>query len=73
MGSKALFKGTGAKEFFYCVKKSQIKSFACRIKRVAAGKVTDPATASLVLRYKDISLAGEETLMCIHIGIFFLP
>lgn len=71
MSSKALFKGIGAKEFFHYLKKSSIKSFACRIKPGAAGRVTEPATASLVLRYKDISLTGEEMLTCIHIGFFF--
>lgn len=47
MSSKALFKAIKAKEFFHYLKKSLIKSFACRIEPVAAGRVTEAATAAL--------------------------
>lgn len=45
---------------------SKIKPSARRIKAVAAGGVTEAATASPALRYEDITFAGEEMLTCVH-------
>lgn len=59
MSSKALFKATEAKEFFHYLKMSLIKSFACRIKPAAAGRVTEPATAALCCSIKT-SLSLEK-------------
>lgn len=61
MSSKALFKAIKARDFFHYLKKSSIKSFACRIKPVAAGRVTEPATAALCCVIKT-SLSPEKKL-----------
>lgn len=63
---KSLFKDRGAQKFSLYLKKSEIKSSARRIKAVAAGGVTEAATASPVLCYEDITFAGEEMLTCVH-------
>lgn len=62
----SLFKGRGAQRFSHYLKKSEIKPSARRIKAVAAGGVTEAATASPALRYEDITFAGEEMLTCVH-------